>query len=276
MNFYGSVSGPQHTIYGRIVPLMEAMRLAICRAANCPPAAAQASKPLPEWAHRIADELTCTVFKGIVQLAPAGKKHEARTSGQLIGLHIRLWLFYSREMMQVLEREGLTELKPEQQKTLETLAGWELACAAASKQAGRPIQTKGLLLKFYTRRGYQFVIHTVKVCGGLVIYALKQPVTDVLEFLSGIPEGFKCFLDTEGGLAKRGQRTEIFFTLLMYWPEIEEIRQAQPPRTRRFLLQWLEAQEAKRLVESERIFLEICDDISLDVGVVGHPQTTPD
>jgi hypothetical protein len=100
---------------------------------------------------------------------------------------------------------------------------------------------------------------------------LKQPVPDVLQFLTGLPEGFKCFLNTDGGFAKTGKRTEVFFALLAYWPEIEEICQAQPPLTRKALLDWLEKQEGKPLVESEQIFLGICDDISLDVGLVGHP-----
>jgi integrase len=62
MNFYGKVSGPQHTLYGRVAPIMEAMRLAISHAADQPLPAVQRAHELPPWVHRIADELTCTVF----------------------------------------------------------------------------------------------------------------------------------------------------------------------------------------------------------------------
>ena len=115
------------------------------------------------------------------------------------------------------------------------------------------------------------MLHTTKVCLALVKFTLQQPVGEVLEFITGIPEGFKCFLNTEGELAKTGKRTEIFFALLMYWPEIEEMRSAQPPVTRKFLLTWLEKEEGKQLVESDKIFSGICDDIGLDMAPPGHP-----
>jgi hypothetical protein len=92
--------------------------------------------------------------------------------------------------------------------------------------------------------------------------------------LTGLPEGFKCFLTNEGDFAKAGKRTEIFIVLLMNWPEIEEMRQAKPPVTRKFLLDWLEKQEGKQLAESDKIFCALCDDISLDLAQPGHPFKT--
>ena len=103
--------------------MMEAMGLAICRAAEQPLPTAHFSHELPDWAHRIADELTCTVFKGIVNFAPRGKKYEARKGGQIFGLHIRAALFYWKEITPILEREGLTNLTSEQKKKLEKMSG---------------------------------------------------------------------------------------------------------------------------------------------------------
>jgi len=97
MNFYGTLSGPQHTLFGRVAPMMEAMRLAVCRAAEQPLPTVQLAHDLPPWVHNIADELTCTIFKEIVNLAPATKKYHARKNGQLVGLFIRLVIFYWKE-----------------------------------------------------------------------------------------------------------------------------------------------------------------------------------
>ena len=81
-------------------------------------------------------------------------------------------------------------------------------------------------------------------------------------------------MKSDGEFARTGKRTEVFLILLMYWPEIEEMRRAQPPVTRKFLLNWLEKQEGKTLCESDNIFSAICDDIDLDMAPPGHPFNT--
>jgi len=263
--------GSQHTLFGRLVPVMDAMRLAISRAAEQPMPLVQFANELPACGHNIGDELTCTVFKGIINLAPQGGKYHARKSGQMVGLLIRAVFFFWKDVRSLSQRDGLDTLTQEQKKKLEKVAGWEVAMAQASQLAGRPIKTKAQLAKFWSCRLSEFVSRTVKAAWNLSKYALQQPAEDVFQFFSGVPEGFKCFLSTDGEFAKTGRRTEIFFMLLIYWPEIEEMRRTQPPVTRKFLLKWLEKQEGKTLCESEFIFNGICDDIGLDMAPPGHP-----
>jgi hypothetical protein len=271
LNSYGSNTGSQHTLSGRFVPVMDAMRLAISRAAEQPVPAVKFANELPKWGHNIGDELTCTVFKGIVNMAPQGGKHHGRKSGQMVGLLIRAVLFFWKDIQSQSRRDGLDRLTPGQKKKRDKAAGWEVAMAQASQLAGRPIKTKAQLATFWTGRLRQFVSRSVKAGWRLTKYALQQPAEEVFQFLSGVPEGFKCFLRTDGEFAKTGKRTEMFFTLLIYWPEIEEMRRAQPPVTRKFLLNWLQKQEGKTLCESEFIFYSICDDIGLDMAPPGHP-----
>lgn len=274
MNFYGKTTGPQHTLFGRLPPVVDAMRLAISRAAEQPLPPVQFAATAPQWVHHIADELTCTVYKGIVNLAPTSPKYHARKAGQYVGFVIRAGIFWCKEAAILLEREGLSNLTTEQEKKLEKLTGWEVGCGQASQLAGHSITSKAQLTRFWTRRVTQFALRTLKIGWDLTKCALQRPVDDVFQFLTGIPEGFKCFLNTKGDFAKTGKRTEILFVLLMYWPEIEEMRQAKPPVTRKFLLDWLEKQEGKQLVENDKIFYGICDDISLDLAPPGHPFTT--
>lgn len=270
MNFYGTTVGPQHTLFGRVAPMMEAMRLAICRAAEQPLPPVQLAHDLPPWVHRIADELTRTVFKGIVNLAPATKKYHARKNGQLVGLLIRMVIFYWKDASAIWEREGLNKLTPEQEAKLEKMTGWEAACQHTSQMAGRPITTKKQVMKFWRQRLGEFALRMAKTNWTLINYTLHQPVEDIFQFISGIPEGFRCFLRTDGEFAKQGKRTEVYFVLLTYWPEIREMQQSQPPLTRPFLLEWLEKQEGKELSD-EKIFSGICDDIDLDMSPPGHP-----
>jgi hypothetical protein len=253
--------------------MMDAMRLALSRAAEQPMPPVKFAHEFPAWGHKIGDELTSTIFKGIVNMAPQGNKYHARRSGQMVGILIRLAHFYWKDAPAMLEREGFTKLTVEQEKKLDTVTGWKVGMTQASQLAGRPIKTKTQFFKFATVRLSRFVMHTFKAGWRLAKYALQQPVEDVYQFLSGLPEGFKCFLKSDGEFAKPGRRTEIYLILLTYWPEIEEMRQAEPPVTRKFLLNWLEKQEGKTLCESDSIFFAICDDIDLDMAPPGHPFT---
>jgi hypothetical protein len=276
MNFYGTTAGPQHTLFGRVVPAIEAMGLAVCRAAMQPLPVVQFANQLPLWVHRIADELTYTVFKEIIRLAPMSQKHNGRKTGRLVGLLIRMVLFYWKQAPAILEREGLTKLTAEQEKKLDKLVGWEPLCAHTSRMSGRPNTTRAQAKKFWLQQFQRFVWHMAKTTWTLTKFALCQPVGEVGEFLAGLAEGFKCFLNADGDFAKTGKRTEVYFALLTYWPEIEEMRQAQPPLARPYVLAWLEKQEGKQLMPSDHAFNELCNDIGLDFGLTGHPFKRPD
>ena len=154
--------------------MLETMRLANCRAAEQPLPPVRFADDLPEWGHNIADELTKTVFKGIINFAPKSKKYHARNCGQMIGFVIRAGLFYRKEVPAELERDGLLKLTPERRQKLEKASGWELMLPHASKLAGRPVTTKAQLAKFLMRRLHQFILRTVK--GGWIVikYAMHQ------------------------------------------------------------------------------------------------------
>jgi hypothetical protein len=254
--------------------MCEAFRLAINRAVYKPPIPVRYAHTFPEWGHNVANELTKTIFKGIVGMAP--KKNEsneilAGKAGQLVGVAIRAAVFYGKEVPALIEREGLNKLTKEQNEKLEKMAGWELLLPHASELAGRPITGKAELIKFYGRRILHFAVQMARSNLVLIKLILYRPVEEIFRFLSGIPKGFKSFLKTDGEFAGKGKRTEIFLALLMYWPEIEEMRQSQPPKTRKYLLDWLEKEEGRQLVTDDKIFFELCDDISLDLTIPGHP-----
>ena len=71
-------------------------------------------------------------------------------------------------------------------------------------------------------------------------YLLNRPVAEQHEFLCGIPEGFILFLNRDGGYTGQRRRTELYLMLMMLWPEITEMQKSDPPKTCKFLLDWLE------------------------------------
>jgi hypothetical protein len=274
MNFYGTTVGPQHTLVGRIAPMHEAFRLAIHRAANLPPIPTRYVHTYPLWAHNIADELTKTVFKGVVSMAPKNNQaneENASKCGQMLGLLIRMGYFYLREIPAQLERDGLNKLTAEQNQKLEKMSGLELMIPEVSELAGRPITSKEEVLNFQRRRAVRFAFQQIRNHWRTVKFIMNRPLGEISAFLSGIPKGFKAFLNDKGEFAKKGKRTEIFLLLLMWWPEIEEMRRSQPAKTRLDLLNWLEKQEGRQLVTDPKIFFAICDDIDLDMTTPGHP-----
>jgi hypothetical protein len=200
----------------------------------------------------------------------AGVDNASKT-GQMLGLLIRMAYFYWKEAPAQLERDGLNKLTPEQTEKLEKMSGLELMMPEVSELAARPITTNDEVLKFQRRRIVRFAFQQVRNQWGCVKFILNRPLGEISAFLSGIPKGFKAFLNDKGEFSKKGKRTEIFLLLLMWWPEIEEMRRSQPAKTRLDLLNWLEKQEGCQLVTDPKIFFAICDDIDLDMTIPGHP-----
>ena len=120
-----------------------------------------------------------------------------------------------------------------------------------------------------------FVIQQFRNIAALDYFYFAPTLGEIFHFLSGIPKGFKAFLKIDGEFAGKGKRTEIFLLLLMYWPEIEEMRKSQPPKTRRSS-GMVGKTRRPQLVEDDKIFFAICDDIDLDMTVPGHPCKSPD
>ncbi|MEI6198068.1 MAG: hypothetical protein WCS42_27445, partial [Verrucomicrobiota bacterium] len=119
----------------RLVPMMDAMRLALYRAAEQPLPPVKFAHKFPVWGHNIGDELTSTVFKGIVNMAPQGNKYHARKSGQMVGMLIRAAHYYWKDAPALLKREGLANLTPEQEMKLDRLVGWQVGMEQASQLA---------------------------------------------------------------------------------------------------------------------------------------------
>jgi hypothetical protein len=274
MNSYGTIAGPQHTLVGRIAPMCEALRLAIHRAAKMPPCPTRYVHTFPQWGHNVANELTKTVFKGLIVMAPKNdhaNEANAFKIGQMIGFLVRAAIYFFKEVPAQIDRDGLNKLTPEQSQKMGKIAGLELLSPHASELAGRTITGKSELIKFIRRHILVFAIRLLRISLLLVNQILHRPVAEIFQFLSGLPKGFKSFLKFDGEFEGKRKRTEIYLLMLMYWPEIEEMRQSKT-KTRKFLLEWLESKEGKQLVEDPKTFYELCGDIDLDLALPGHPS----
>lgn len=272
MNFYGKESGPQHTISGRVIPLCEAMHRSVLKASNQPLKEPQHSVCLPVWVHNICDELTKTIFKRMIESAPRDNKFVARDYGRIIGFLLRGVVFYVKEVPALLKKDGLLDLTKERAEKLEKEAGFPLLFSMASQTLQKPISNKDELIQ---EGGERIEKRGKELLSGFFVigrHLLDQPIEQQHEFLCGIPEGFVSFLNDQGDFAGKRKRFEIFLLLAMNWPEIAEMQKGQSNETRKSLLDWLEKEEGKQLVEDPKVFYALCGEIGLDIAPPGHPS----
>jgi hypothetical protein len=288
MNFYGETNGPEYQVFGRVAPICEALHRAVLRATGKtlePPAL---SKAMPEWCHNIADRLVLTIFKRLAGLDPQGK-FDARNFGRMVGVILRGIIHFSKEVPAQLKREGLLDLSPEKEKKVESMIDMPAIVAFATEKLGQPISNEDELVKAGTVELERKVELQRESLFSIVHYLLDRPVKEQHEFLCGIPEGFILMLDNDGGYAGQRPRTDLYRLLLSFWPEITEMQKADPPKTCKFLLDWLEKQEGKegvddegllkqepkKLVDDAKQFYGLCGEIGLVMGPPGHPHKSP-
>jgi len=271
VNFYGKTSGPGHKLFGRMAPMCEALQLAIYRGAGKPVPPASLSQGMPEWCHKIADKLVLTIFKGYVGLAPQGNI-DAGNYGRMVGFFLRAITHFCREVPAELKREGLSDLEPEKEKELESMIDIPALVAFASTKLQRPISNGDELIKAGGEELGRRVVGQAEFLLTFGRYLLNRPVAEQHEFLRGIPDGFILFLNNDGRFTGQRQRTDLYLWLLIYWPEISEMQKGEPPKTCKFLLDWLEKRVEEKLVGDAKQFYGLCGEIGLVMGPPGHPH----
>lgn len=272
MNFYGPENRPEHTIAGRLIPLAGALYQAVMKAAGRSTPALNHSANFPAWGHRICNELTKSIFRNLVEAVPAKDSFDARKYGRIVGMLLRGASFWFKEAPAQLKSDGLSNLTTKQEEKLEEMAGLELLFPAASERFQKLITNEDEL--FEAGQAQLEAKIEVLLSQALVVmkFLVNQPVAEQHKFLCGIPEGFITVINPSGEFAGKRNRYEIYLLLLMNWPEIVEMQQAQPPKTRRDLLDWLEKQEKRQLFEDPKAFFELCGDIGLELAPPGHPS----
>lgn len=264
------------TIAGRVAPLVEMFYRVFVEACGVQAREPQLCKHLPSWSNNIALRFGKTIFKSALALAPRDR-FEARDYGRMVGVLMRGAVFTLKEMKPLLQREGLWDLSEQQEGDLNQLAGMNLVFQIASEIFARDIRTEKQLVKALENQGEKWANNLVEQTKQAMLYLWGQSVEQQHQFLSGVPEGFVLFLDSEGNFAGDRRRTEIYLYLLVFWPEIVEMQQADPPKTRKELLEWLERQGSTRekqvqFFEDEQRFYDLCDDIGLVMKARGRPK----
>ena len=114
------------------------------------------------------------------------------------------------------------------------------------------------------------VTHAVNVIK-LVIAALKQPPELMIEFLRGLPEGYTSLLSPSGEFTGDRGRTNVYFALLAFWPEIEALR-ANGGITRLKLYAVVCQMDDTVLRDRPEWFEDVCEEVGLSLKQPGAPR----
>ncbi len=275
MNFYGPETTEQHTLTGRVIPLFEAMQLAVNKASGRPLKERVHSAVLPEWMHNLCDKITTNLFKGLVDAAPRDNVVNAHNFGVMIGILLRGVVFYVKDVPAILEKDGLTNLSPEREAKFEKLAGLPQLFEKATEFFKKPVTDGETLVDAGAEHLGRKAEELMANFGKVMLYLFNRPVQEQAAFLDGVAKGFKVFLNNEAEFAGNKRRLNVYLALLISWPEIAEMQKSEPAKTRKDLLEWLEKQEGELLFEDPKNFYYLCDEISLDMGPPGHPAKAP-
>ena len=157
----------------------------------------------------------------------------------------------------------------EQKKERELLflvAGETLHCRIRSLRELKKVGRRMVLKRMFAQ---------CKALNKAARHLLHQPVEEIQRFLQGMSKGFGLFLDPHGGFGGDRGRLNLYCDLLIFWPEITRMQQGEIKQTRRALLDWLEAKSEHPLVDDDRAFYDLCDDIGLVMKPPGPPVRSP-
>ena len=215
-------------------------------------------KILPEYSYHIFDALRRTFFKGFPSwddtvrvIDPAGMTTPGtaqqiqkvlhidwRNLGRVFGVGIRCNRFFELEAEQLLEREGFNDLPPE--KTDEILV---IIFGKAWVEANREKIAAGLWDELLAERlAPLFADWQAKLnqhAPALNSLAVQTGPKAMIQFSEGFTEGLKGFLDVDGQLVGESNRSDTYTFLLLVWPEIKAMLEAEPKKTLSDLHEWL-------------------------------------
>ncbi len=247
----------------RLSPVMTELLLNI----NCGKKSGRPEKTLPDYCYNIFKALRKAQFRilpELARLASDGSDTDWEALGKVMGAGLRCFRFGELEMDAVLNQEGLPgPQKSELLKTLSAIPGFaELSRHSVAPSAG-PTNTfvKGseeLWAAFLTvsQSAYQSGCGHLGQVGG------------------AFQKGMEGFLDDEGRCVVEHPRDNIYWFLLLVWPEIQEMQRAQPPVTRKDFAEWLQpfAQAGFVSIRDFDQLLDVCDDIGLKFKGRGAPK----
>jgi hypothetical protein len=259
------------------------------------PNEAEHRRILPDFCYNIFELYNRTVFKVLPtfsntvtvidkQLAASSKSvAEAKQCltidwekfGVVLGIGIRSLRFFDVEVEEKLEQEGLLDLKEDQYEDLMKLfvgPNW-LEIKTAEVQAQEPGKPVEEIAEKQLTAFEEYIKASIPKANQLAYQWGPEAITQLHQ---GIARGASGFVDDKGELygERKLQLVETYGFLLIAWPEIQEMMEANPPKTRNDLWDWLTPFSHSKWIEIEDLdqLNRLCDSIKLKLKDPGPPR----
>ncbi|MGD0814623.1 MAG: hypothetical protein ABSA83_13535 [Verrucomicrobiota bacterium] len=214
-------------------------------------------KPLPEYCYNIFKVLRktyCKILPEPEQLSFGdAKETDWEALGKLIGAGLRCLRFGESDFDAIIKREGLPVEETAQLTEMIRVMPW--------LSEKRNPWGNGAELVWKTFLATNKSAHE----RGLGTFA---------RLTGAIEKGIGGFMDEEGQCVGESGRANIYWFLLLVWPEIQEMQRRRPPITRADFNEWLRPFAQCGLVSITDLdqLLDVCDSIALRFKGTGAPR----
>jgi hypothetical protein len=246
----------------RLAPVLgELLRLLVR-----PKGSQQRKKVLPDYCHKILQVLQKTHFKVLPAADSFGQSLQdfnCDALGRVIGAGLRCLRFEELELDKM--------LAPEIPPDAETVEFVEMICSTRwlrEQEAALgilPGDTENHFIK--SAEGLR------AAATGCQQAAYQCGAGPMAQLIGGIQKGMEGFLDESGQFVAEHARDNIYWFLLIVWPEIQEMQQSGT-KTRKDFADWIEPFASAGLVSIRDLdqLLDVCDDIGLKFKGRGAPR----
>lgn len=215
-------------------------------------------KILPDYCYHIFEVLQKTYFKGYpllsetvlvmdqpgmalaktVEQAKKVMRIDWRNMGKLLGIAARCIRYAELEAADELEKDGFGDLSPEKTQEL-----YRVIFGQQWVEANLAVITNETMDKTFVRVLHQHLSKWVgtiqEVQPKMDEAACQWSPAAMVAFSEGFTAGLTSFLDVDGQLAGETGRSGIYTFLLLAWPEIKAMLEAEPRRTLTDLHEWM-------------------------------------
>ena len=237
-------------------------------------APAPTADELPKWCSKILGQLAKTILNPIIKLKP-GAAVNWRNYGKMIGLFERYKTFVTHDVDRMFKEEGLDKITDQQWEQLEPLLGLEKLRGRLTVLLARPVADDELLENLVNEAQERHFKHLDHLKSDAFRRLARENAKTTSLFFKGMAEGYKCFLDLDGGYVGDRGRTRLYLDFLVHRMEIEKYRQTTTGKSRRDLQHWIIDQTGIRIPAEEEWFDHYCDEICLRMKGVGRKRNAP-
>jgi hypothetical protein len=229
--------------------------------------AGRGGKPLPAYCYNIFKIMRKTYFKILPEserLAPCGSKEQDWDAlGKVVGAGLRCLSFGEFDLEGILKGESLpAKERADLLGAISAIPAW-LNGNGSDDAPGAPMASR------FVKGSDQLW----EACLASQQSACRSGCEPLLQLNKAIDKGLRGFVDESGACVGESGRANIYWFLLLVWPEIKEMQEARPRKTRNDFYEWMKPFVECGFVSLQSLgqLVDVSDRIGLKFAERGAP-----